>query len=146
MDTHKVNTSEQPISAISQLATDVVDAIRGYETMIDLADEDLRPVVERLHALHNTHAGPLLTMLDELGGSPDEVGSAFAMVHRAVAKTRNLFGALDSSAVRQIVDGEERLVNSYSNAISNSGSQPEYRNILSDQRDELRAEITTLRT
>lgn len=145
MDTYSVNTSEQPVAAVAQLATDVVDAIHGYETMVEKAEDDLRPAVERLLALHQSHAPDLMQMVGALGGQPEDAGSAMSAVHRAVAAARDFFGALDASAAGQIADGEERIVQSYSTAMSHMGDQPKMRQTLADQRDALRAEITRLR-
>lgn len=138
------NDTHDPTAALSQLTTDIADIIKGYEVMEDKADDDLRPVAQRLHALHEAHADELMTLLESMGGRPEDAGSMMGAVHRAVATGRDWFGALDVSAIPQIVSGEERLLKSYDDALEAAQGRPEIHELLLDQRAAVQAQIDSL--
>lgn len=109
------------------------------------ADGDLRPVAQRLHALHEAHAAELLTAMEEMGGHPEDTGSMMGAVHQAVATARDWFDALDTSAIPQIVKGEERLLKVYDSALEATEVRPELQEMLLAQRAALQAQIDALR-
>ncbi|MEM9755507.1 MAG: DUF2383 domain-containing protein [Pseudomonadota bacterium] len=139
IDTH------DPTAALSQLTTDIADIIKGYEVMEERADADLRPVAQRLHALHEAHAAELLTVMEEMGGRPEDSGSMMGAVHQAVATGRDWFGALDASAIPQIVSGEERLLASYDDALGAAEPRPQLHDLLLEQRSAVRNQIDALK-
>jgi uncharacterized protein (TIGR02284 family) len=139
IDTH------DPTAALSQLATDIADIMKGYEVMEQKADADLRPVAQRLHALHEAHAAELLTVMEEMGGRPEDTGSIMGAVHQAVATGRDWFGALDASAIPQIVSGEERLLSSYDEALGTTEMRKDLHDMLLHQRSTLHSQIDALK-
>ena len=134
-----------PTAALSRLTTDIADIIKGYEVMEERADGELRPVAQRLHALHETHAAELMTAMEEMGGHPEDTGSMMGAVHQAVATGRDWFDALDRSAIPQIVTGEDRLLTSYDDALDAAELRPDLQKMLLDQRAALKAQIDALR-
>jgi uncharacterized protein (TIGR02284 family) len=138
------NATQDPTATLSQLATDIADIIKGYEVMEEKADDELRPVAQRLHALHERHAAELLTAIEDMGGRPEDTGSMMGAVHQAVATGRDWFGALDASAIPQIVSGEERLLSSYDTALESAGARPDLRKVLVHQRGTIRSQIDAL--
>lgn len=137
--------TNDPTAAVSQLATDIADIIKGYEVMEEKADADLRVVAQRLHALHEAHAAELLTALEDMGGHPENTGSMMGAVHQAVATARDWFDALDGSAIPQIVSGEERLLSSYDRALGTALPQPELEDLLLQQRSTVKSQIEPLK-
>lgn len=135
----------EPIPALSQLATDIADVIKGYEVMEERADEDLRPIAERLHALHETHAADLMTALEQSGGKPEDTGSLMGLVHQAVMTGRDWFASLDASALPQIIQGEERLLQSYDDALEGVQAVPSLKTMLDDQRAAVQAQVDALK-
>ncbi|WP_425092160.1 DUF2383 domain-containing protein [Tropicimonas sp. S265A] len=144
LGSYKTASVDQPKGAITDLATDIVDVMRGYKTMQERAEDDLRPIVERLHTLHSHHASALFRVLETYGGEPDKAGSIMGVVHSVVATARDWTGSLDTSALPQILAGEKQVINSYSAAIDNLKDAPRLRGILEDQRAVLRAHIAAL--
>lgn len=138
IDTH------DPTAALSQLATDITNIVKGYEVMEEKADDDLCPVAQRLHALHEAHAAELMTALEEMGGRPENTGSFMGAVHQAVATGRDWFGALDASSIPRIVQGEQRLLSSYDDALEGAEPHRELHALLTDQRDALVSQIAAL--
>lgn len=137
--------TKAPVKALSDLSTDIADIVRGYEVMQEKADDDLRPIAQRLHALHEGHAAALLTAIDRMGGHPENTGSMMGAVHAAVATGRDWFGALDASAIPQIIDGEERLIESYDTALAQVTGIADVEDQVAEQRATVQAQIDALR-
>lgn len=144
-DTFQVNTADQPITAITDIATDVADALKGYREMETRASGDLLPIIQRLLTLHEAHATEIFETLDRLGGRPDKAGSVMGLVHQAVATGRDWFDALDASAESAIIRGEERLIEQYGDAIKGAESDEDIRTMLENQRAALQAQVDALR-
>lgn len=132
--------------AVSNLVDDLADALNGYDTIREKADSGLEKDAERLYELHQRHASALMEWLAEHGGQPDRPGSMMGAVHTAVASARNWFGKLDESAKSGIVDGENRLIDSYNEAQKNAAPDSDLHDLLSRQREELQAQINTMKT
>lgn len=139
IDTH------DPTAALSQLTTDIADIIKGYEVMEEKADADLRPIAQRLHALHEAHAAELMTVMEEMGGRPEDTGSMMGAVHQAVATGRDWFGRLDATAIPQVISGEERLISSYDAALDTAEARPELHEVLNHQRGALASHVDALK-
>jgi uncharacterized protein (TIGR02284 family) len=133
------------IAALSDLVTDVVDVIKGYEIMQERAEPDLRPAVDRLHDLHAAHCTSLMEHLEGMGGRPEDAGSMMGAVHMAVATARDWFGALDGSALESILNGEQQLIDSYTTALRVPHTNATLIRVLEDQRAALRDEVVALR-
>ncbi|MEO0486133.1 MAG: DUF2383 domain-containing protein [Pseudomonadota bacterium] len=150
-DTHHVVGSGEPIQAperpvedVTKVTTDVVDVIQGYKAMEDRAEPDLLPVVQRLLALHETHAAELFEHLQQIGGDADEAGSMMGLVHQAVATGRDWFDGLDASAEPALIRGERRLIDTYDTAVAATLRFDETRQMLERQRDALKAQVDAL--
>ena len=83
-DPHLGNATARTVPALTQVLSNVVDAIRGYQTMMERCEDDLKPVVQRLYAFHESHAACLLEPITGQGGLPFNVGSMVRGVHSAV--------------------------------------------------------------
>lgn len=138
MPDDRPRNSTDTVSALSDLMTDLADVIRGYDTMRERAEPDLAPFVERLYAMHQSHAAAIAVHLEKMGGRPEDAGSMMGAVHVAVATARDWFGALDASARDEIIRGEERLVDSYTTAIGAVETDPELSRLLEEQRAAIR--------
>jgi uncharacterized protein (TIGR02284 family) len=131
-------TTTDTVAALSDLMTDLADVIRGYDTMKDRAEPDLAPLVDRLHAMHRSHAAGIAEYLERMGGRPENAGSMMGAVHVAVATARDWFGALDASAREEILRGEDRLADSYTKAIAAVQGDPDLSRLLDEQRAAIR--------
>lgn len=140
------HTTTDPIPPLRDLTTDVVDVLKGYTEMLDRAEADLLPTIQRLHALHDTHATALKDALARMGGTPGDTGSAMGFVHKAVATARDWVGALDETAIPQIVDGEKQILSSYDTALSEITQPPELTTLLHQQRGALAEHVNAIAT
>jgi uncharacterized protein (TIGR02284 family) len=132
--------------ALSDIATTLADAIKGYEEMATRAEPDLASVVERLLALHRTHAAEVAEELARLGGQPEKAGSLMGTVHAAVATARDWLDKLDASAIGAILSGEERILDDYAAAIDTVGGQSDCGQLLTRQRTALNSHVRALST
>ena len=129
------------IEALATLQTRIVDALAGFDEMSSKAEPKIRGVIAEWIALHKSHNAVLSKRLSELGRAPDEDGSFFSTVQRAVIKTRAFFDDIDEDVLSGVTDGESRILDLYDEALRSALTGAD-RTILEGQK----AEITTLKT
>ena len=140
-----LNHTAQEIKAVASVATDVADVTDGYAVMLDRAEDDLKPIIERFHTLHSSHLGALKAHLASMGGDVSETGSVMGLVHKTVATVRDWVGKLDGSALPQILDGEEVIIDSYTEAVQDTREGTPIHALLDAQRTALRAQVAVLK-
>ena len=106
------------IDHMKNLHTTVVDARKGYEEALkDAEGKGLTPLFQEMISLHQKHADALAADLGRHGEHVDDTGSFLSTVHRTVISIRSLFGGLDESILPGLIDGEERIVGYYDEAL-----------------------------
>lgn len=123
--------------ALLTLQRRTADALAGFETMVDKAEPEFRPVVERFRALHDRHNAALTAILIRHGVEPDADGSFMGTVNKAVVSLRALFDDIDADVMDSIRDGENHVLTAFDEAITAVGMPPADVTDLRDLRDEL---------
>lgn len=132
------------IDHMKSLHTTVVDARKGYEEALKDADgKGLSSLFRDMIALHQTHADALAADLVHHGEQVDDQGSFMSTIHRTVISIRSLFGGLDESILPGLIDGEERVVGYYDEALKYC--PPSETEMLSKQRAALLAKIAEMK-
>ena len=128
------------------LHTSVIDARSGYEEGLkDAHGKGLTPLFSELITIHEQDASAIALQLKRLGAPVDDSGSFMGTFDRVVMKVTSLFTELDEKVIPSLIDGEQRVLVHYDEAIkASSKTDPEY-SILIDQRDALRDRIAKLR-
>jgi hypothetical protein len=125
--------------ALANLHTRTLDALAGYDTMVEKAEPGFRPVAVRFRGVHARHAAAIAELLVREGREPDMDGSFMSAVNRAVVTMRAFLDAIDEDVMHQVRSGEQHVLNAFSDAIAAS---PDGRNAdLSDMRAELQAAL-----
>jgi uncharacterized protein (TIGR02284 family) len=131
------------IDHMKSLHTTVIDARNGYEEALkDAEGKGLTSLFQEMIALHQSHADALAADLTRHGEKVDDKGSFMSTVHRTVISIRSLFGGLDESILPGLIDGEERVVGYYDEALSDC--PPSETATLAKQRSALQAKITQM--
>ena len=115
------------------------DALMGYDTMVEKAEADFRPVVERFRGVHSLHNAALSAMLVRHGQTPDADGTFMGTVNKAVVTMRALFDEIDEDVMDSIRDGENHVLSAFDDAIAASGMPPADVTDLREMRDALTA-------
>ncbi|MBB4197269.1 hypothetical protein CCR94_14650 [Rhodoblastus sphagnicola] len=133
------------VGKLTSLHTSLIDARSGYEEGLkDAHGKGLAPLFSELIALHEQGVGAIALQLQRLGAPVDEDGSLMGTFDRVVMKVTSLFTELDEKIIPSLVDGEQRVLVHYDEAIkASSPDRPEY-SILIAQRDALRNTIAQL--
>jgi uncharacterized protein (TIGR02284 family) len=132
------------IDHMKSLHTTVVDARNGYEEALkDAEGKGLSPLFREMIALHQRHANALAADLARQGEKVDDRGSFMSTLHRTVISIRSLFGGLDESILPGLIDGEERVVGYYDEALKDC--PPSETATLSQQRAALQAKIAEMK-
>jgi uncharacterized protein (TIGR02284 family) len=110
--------SDDQVDQLTSLHTAAIDARNGYqEALEDAEGRGLTPLFRDMIALHDRHASELGAALTAGGQKPDEGGSFMSTVHRTIMSVRSLFDGLDESVLPGLIDGEERNVSKYDDAL-----------------------------
>lgn len=105
--------SQDHRDALQHLLTRSVDAAEGFETMVEKAEPEFRPVAQRFLDLHRTHAQRLTDCLAGQGAHPDAEGGIMAAVNTLVVSVRALFDEIDADVLRAVRRGEEAVLDSF---------------------------------
>jgi uncharacterized protein (TIGR02284 family) len=127
------------------LHTSLIDARSGYqEGLKDAHGKGLTPLFSELIALHDQAASAIAEQLKRLGAPVGEAGSLMGTFDRVVMKFTSLITELDEKIIPSLIDGEQRVLVHYDEAIEASApANPEYP-ILIALRDALRHRIAQL--
>lgn len=127
------------LDALADLHTRSVDALAGYETMVEKAEPDFRDVAERFRSIHARHAAALAEMLVQAGGDPEDGGSLMGSVNKAVVGMRAFFDEIDAGVIDQIRSGERHVLEAFDAAIA--AAQPADQSHLIGMRAELQGAL-----
>jgi uncharacterized protein (TIGR02284 family) len=128
-------------SALASLHTRIVDALAGFETMVEKARPSFRPVAESFRNLHRVHADEVREMLLNFGKEPDDDGSIMATVNRTVVSLRSLVDDIDADTLDAVLRGETHVLDAFDEAIDAEDDKARLR----EMRDELVALIVEVR-
>ena len=132
--------------ALKSLHTTLIDAQEGYKTAIaDAKAPDMKALFQSVSDLHARAHSQIQALLLEAGEKPDESGSFLQLVHKTAISVRSAVAGLDRSSLSSFIDGEERIVKSYDEAIAEAGPNGETGRVLQRHRDALTAEIQRMR-
>jgi len=130
------------VDSLKSLHTALVDSRNGYEEALEDAEgKGLTPLFRDMISLRNKHAAELAEHLRALGEKVDNEGSFMSTVHRTVISIRSVLTGLDDSILPGLIDGEERIIGYYDEAIAES---PEY-DTLVRQREAVSAKVAEMR-
>jgi uncharacterized protein (TIGR02284 family) len=136
------------IHALKKLHTAAIDARHGYEEALeDAKGRGLSGLFAELIELHAGNAEELRQALVSAGEQPDEGGSFMSVVHEAIMRIRSLFGGLGESVLPGLIDGEQRNVAKYDEALNEVAEFPSpERSMLATQRDRLEAKVAAMKS
>lgn len=133
------------VRKLTTLHTSLIDARSGYEEGVkDSQGKGVAPLLSELSAIHGQDASAIAQHLTRLGAPVDDHGSWMGTFDRAVMKLTSLITELDDKVIPSLIDGEQRVLAHYDQAIAaSSQANPEYA-VLIAQRDALRNWIAKL--
>lgn len=107
-----------PIETLTTLHTALIDSRNGYQEALDDAEgKGLTPLFQTMIALRDKDAAGLAQHLRQLGEPVDGEGSFMSTVHRTVISIRAVLTGLDNSILPALIDGEERIIGYYDDAV-----------------------------
>ena len=128
----------------AKVHTRVLDVIRGYEELVERAEPDLRPLAERMLALHRADHEGLHALLAARGHAPDDGGSLMSLVQENVIRVRSWFDDMDRDLIPRIREGEQSLIEIYDEAIAAAPADGEDRATLESQRARLSEAVAAM--
>jgi hypothetical protein len=137
-------SSDHTFEAIRDVQTSIVDAINGYQRMLEKAEPSFRGTVSNLIELHKSHESGLQNLLNKAGETSPNEGSFMSNVHETVVTVRSWFDDIDGDLTPQIIQGEERILEQYDRAINETYSR-DVLDLLRHQQTALASLIQNLR-
>ena len=134
------------IDTLTSLHTALVDSRNGYEEALkDAEGKGLTPLFRDMIALRSRDAAELSRLLTALGAQVDNEGSFMSAVHRTVISIRSVFSELDESILPGLIDGEERILGYYDEAIGTVLPGSEENAALIAQRTSLKTTVAAMK-
>jgi hypothetical protein len=122
--------------ALVTLHQRTVDALKVYVKMVEKAEPEFRPVVQRFHDLHARHAAALAGKLSAMGVAVDPHGTLMGVINETVVGLRAFFDEIDEDVMNSIRNGENHVLDAFHEVLRVDGS-PEDAADVSVMRDEL---------
>jgi len=134
------------LEPVVSLRTSVIDARAGYEEGATLTeDQQTRAVLIGLRDLHTRHIDELTVALTARGVTEPEDGSLMTTVHKAILNLRALFTGLNDNILPGVIDGEERIIEDYRDAVADTAEDRVLSDLLTVQCQRLQDEVRRLR-
>ncbi|MBQ2261616.1 MAG: DUF2383 domain-containing protein [Loktanella sp.] len=137
-DDPKPQPDDERLDLIAKVHTGVLDTISGFDTLVEKAEPSFKPAAQAFLTMHSRHEGVLAAYLAQAGRVPDEDGSFFGTINRAVITARSWFDDIDSEVMDRVAEGEEQLLETYAEA-RNTGQTIEANAMLTEQMTEITA-------
>lgn len=132
-----VESNDADLPKTLALKTAMDDATEGYAKMLEKAEPCFRPTVEELLAHHRATSLDLAAMLQDRGIAVDQDGSLMGAVHKTVVTVRSLFDDVDEDLIPGILDGEQRNLEKFDEALGENAADPVMRATVGKRRAEL---------
>ncbi|MGP9790115.1 DUF2383 domain-containing protein [Roseinatronobacter sp. NSM] len=108
----------EALRLIAEVHTRVLDTIAGFEKIVEKAEPDFTQVAETFLYLHRKHERDLAAYLAKCGYAPDNDGSFFGTVNKALVEMRSWFEDVSDNIMDRIIHGEKHVIDAYENARS----------------------------
>jgi hypothetical protein len=133
------NANEDPNAALAILHTHTVDALKGFEKMVEKAEPEFRRVAQRFHDLHERHARELADHLTARVRTVDADGSFMGTINETVVGLRAFFDEIDEGVMGSIRSGEGHVLKAFDAVLKSSPDGDHLAEIT-----RMRAELTEL--
>jgi len=108
--------------SLHDVHTATQDVLKGYRTMLERAEPEIRPTVQALTDLHHRHAQEQEREIHRLGESAGDDTSFQGTVNKAAVIVRDWVTGLDRDALSAVRQGEEALRDRYVEAMDEMGA------------------------
>ncbi|MBQ1203194.1 MAG: DUF2383 domain-containing protein, partial [Loktanella sp.] len=132
------NPDDERLDLIVDVHTSVLDSISGYDKLVEKAEPAFKATAQDFLTMHSRHETTLAAYLAQSGRVPDENGSFFGTLNRAVIEARSWFQDVDSDLMKAVADGEKRVQETYQQA-RDAGQTVEANAMLTQQMEEIQA-------
>ncbi|WP_245990278.1 DUF2383 domain-containing protein [Tabrizicola piscis] len=126
-------------AALATLHTRTVDALKGFVKMVENAEPEFRPVVQKFHDLHVRHAEEIGRLLMARGKTVDADGSFMGTINETVVGLRAFFDEIDEEVMSSVRSGEGHVLKAFDEVLKSPVEAHEHSDIAT-----MRAELAQL--
>ena len=131
-------------NCVQSLFDTLIDISKGYDLLVERADEEVRAVVQELASQHAEDINEIEKTAHAQGIELDRSGTAMSQVHKAAVKLRDLFTDIDHDALKAVADGEENVIKRYDAVIKELNAENALCVVLTRQREQLHRKINQI--
>lgn len=113
---------EEGLDKLAEVHTRVLDTLAGFDKLHEKAEPEFRQVALAFQQMHAEHERDLSAALVAAGRSPEQDGSFFGGINRAVIEVRSWFEDVTAKVMDQIKEGEKHVLDAYADAQAASQS------------------------
>lgn len=124
--------NEHDVKVINALISTTIDSVEGYRAAADdAANDQFRSIFTSRADEREEVVRELQEHVRELGGKPEDDGSALAGAHRFMMNVRDaLTGRDDDAVIAEVERGEDHIKHKYEAALSDMELSPQCRDIV----------------
>lgn len=124
--------NDHDVRVINSLIATTIDSVNGYRAAAgDAANEQFRSIFTARADERAEIVRDLQDHVRQLGGSPEDDGTALAGAHRFMMDIRDaLSGRDDDAVIAEVERGEDHIKNKYETALADTDLSPQCREIV----------------
>jgi uncharacterized protein (TIGR02284 family) len=124
--------NEHDVRVINSLIATTIDSVEGYRSAAtDAANEKFRSIFTARADEREEVVRELQAHVRELGGQPEDDGTALAGAHRFMMNIRDaLTGRDDDAVIAEVERGEDHIKHKYEAALADTDLSPQCRDIV----------------
>ena len=133
------------VEALTSLHTTLIDSLHGYTEALNQSDDaTIKPLLRDMITIRQSAADEIGDVLTGLGETVSNEGSILSTVHHAVISIRSLFSGVNETMLPGLIDGEQRILGYYDEALTVAPVDGPERALLVHQRMTLESKIAEL--
>lgn len=124
--------NDHDINVLNSLIVTTIDSVNGYRTAAtDATNEQFRSIFQARADEREEIVRELQAHVRQIGGTPDDDGSALAGAHRFMLNVRDaLTGRDDQAVIAEVERGEDHIKHKYEAALADAGLSPQCRSLV----------------
>jgi len=108
--------SADALDKVETALTRSVDAMSGFETMVEKAEPEFVAIAQKFRDMHTHHSARLAALLSAEGREPDADGSVMSSVNTAVVTMCALFDEINEDVMDKVRSGEQHVLKALGDA------------------------------
>ncbi len=107
---------EEGLDRLAEVHTRVLDTLDGFDKLQEKAEPEFKPIALAFQQMHKGHERDLSDALVTAGREPEQDGSFFGGINRAMIEIRSWFEDVTADVMDRVREGEKHVLDAYADA------------------------------